>query len=238
MSTSSRPPGQDRRCGIVRRVPDEVGRRPADRVTRAALLDGGSDQRFRTLVYDLLTIATRMEAVRDHLGAPHGLTARNTACLMAVAQFQAPRRRRASACWRACCTSRAHSSPPRPASSPRRRPGRRSDRIRSDGRGVLAEPDARGRQRIARVGPDVPRRQRQVLRRSSTVVAFEAAVGRGSRVSSSDRARRCIAWMRQLEASPAFRRRRESRCGSCRASFAAKSGARLGDKKTLVQISQ
>ena len=40
-------------------------------VSRSALLDGGSDQRFRALVNDLLTIAARMEAVREHHRPPH-----------------------------------------------------------------------------------------------------------------------------------------------------------------------
>jgi DNA-binding MarR family transcriptional regulator len=57
-------------------------------VTRAALLDRGSDKRFRGLVYDLLTIATRMNAVREHLARRMKLTAPQYSLLMAVAQFR------------------------------------------------------------------------------------------------------------------------------------------------------
>jgi DNA-binding MarR family transcriptional regulator len=56
-------------------------------VTRTALLDRGSDQRFRGLVYDLLTIATRMNAVREHLARRMKLTGPQYSLLMAVAQF-------------------------------------------------------------------------------------------------------------------------------------------------------
>ena len=54
---------------------------PACRLTvsRAALLDDGSDRRFRQLVYDLLTIAVRMEAVREHLPTEWASRLRNTA---------------------------------------------------------------------------------------------------------------------------------------------------------------
>ena len=49
-------------------------------VSRSALLEKGSDRRFRTLVSDLFTIAARMEAVREHLGRRSGSAGRNTAC--------------------------------------------------------------------------------------------------------------------------------------------------------------
>lgn len=57
-------------------------------VSRAALLDSGSDERFRHLVYDLLTIATRMEAVREHLARQIGISAPQYSLVMAIAQFQ------------------------------------------------------------------------------------------------------------------------------------------------------
>lgn len=57
-------------------------------VTRAALLDRGSDKRFRGLVYDLLTIAMRMNAVREHLARRMKLTGPQYSLLMAVAQFR------------------------------------------------------------------------------------------------------------------------------------------------------
>jgi MarR family transcriptional regulator, organic hydroperoxide resistance regulator len=57
-------------------------------VSRRALLDAGSDRRFRTLVHDLLTIATRMESVRGHLGAGIGLSGPQYSVLIAVAHLQ------------------------------------------------------------------------------------------------------------------------------------------------------
>jgi MarR family transcriptional regulator, organic hydroperoxide resistance regulator len=60
-------------------------------VSRAALLDDGSDERFRRLVYDLLTIASRMSAVREHLGNRMGISAPQYSLLMAIGQFQGDR---------------------------------------------------------------------------------------------------------------------------------------------------
>jgi DNA-binding MarR family transcriptional regulator len=57
-------------------------------VTCEALLDRGSDRRFRSLVHDLLTIATRMEIVRAHHGHRIGITGPQYSVLMAIAQLQ------------------------------------------------------------------------------------------------------------------------------------------------------
>ena len=57
-------------------------------VSRAALLENGSDLRFRRLVYDLLTIAARMEIVRGHLGQRMGTTGPQYSLLTAVATLQ------------------------------------------------------------------------------------------------------------------------------------------------------
>ena len=57
-------------------------------VSRAALLDGGSDGRFRTLVADLFTISTRMELVREHLGRRMGISAPQYSLVVAVAHLQ------------------------------------------------------------------------------------------------------------------------------------------------------
>jgi DNA-binding MarR family transcriptional regulator len=56
-------------------------------VSRAALLERGGDARFRRLVYDLLTIASRMTVVREHLANGMGITAPQFSLLMAVGQF-------------------------------------------------------------------------------------------------------------------------------------------------------
>ena len=60
-------------------------------MSRPALLEKGTDDRFRRLVYDLLTIASRMTTVREHLGARMGISAPQYSLLMAVGQFQGER---------------------------------------------------------------------------------------------------------------------------------------------------
>jgi DNA-binding MarR family transcriptional regulator len=60
-------------------------------VSRPALLEGRSDRRFRQLVYDLLTIASRMTVVREHLADGMGITAPQFSLLLAIGQFQAER---------------------------------------------------------------------------------------------------------------------------------------------------
>jgi DNA-binding MarR family transcriptional regulator len=60
-------------------------------VSTAALLDKGSDRRFRTLVNDLFTIASRMETVRAHLGARMGISGPQYSVLVAVAHLQGER---------------------------------------------------------------------------------------------------------------------------------------------------
>jgi DNA-binding MarR family transcriptional regulator len=57
-------------------------------VTREALLERGSDRRFRALVADLLTIATRMEIVRAHHGRRIGITGPQYSVLIAIAHLQ------------------------------------------------------------------------------------------------------------------------------------------------------
>jgi DNA-binding MarR family transcriptional regulator len=57
-------------------------------VSRGELLEKGSDRRFRTLVNDLLTIAARMEIVREHLGRRLGISGPQYSLLIAVAHLQ------------------------------------------------------------------------------------------------------------------------------------------------------
>src|SRR5437588_11712297 len=59
--------------------------------THGALLERGSDRRFRTLVNDLFTIASRMEIVRAHLGRRMGLSGPQYSVLIAVAHLQGER---------------------------------------------------------------------------------------------------------------------------------------------------
>jgi MarR family transcriptional regulator, organic hydroperoxide resistance regulator len=59
--------------------------------TSPALLEKGSDRRFRTLVNDLFTIASRMEVVRAHLGRRMGISGPQYSLLVAVAHLQGVR---------------------------------------------------------------------------------------------------------------------------------------------------
>lgn len=60
-------------------------------ISRAALLENGTDQQFRQLVYDLFTIAARMNSVREHLARRMGITGPQYSVLIAVAQLQGRR---------------------------------------------------------------------------------------------------------------------------------------------------
>jgi DNA-binding MarR family transcriptional regulator len=52
------------------------------------LLKGGSDHDFRVLVADLLTISSRMETVRGHLGARMDVSGPQYSVLIAIAHLQ------------------------------------------------------------------------------------------------------------------------------------------------------
>lgn len=55
--------------------------------TLPALIERGSDARFRRLVYDFLTLSARMRSMREHLGQEVGLTAPQYTFLMAVMEL-------------------------------------------------------------------------------------------------------------------------------------------------------
>jgi MarR family transcriptional regulator, organic hydroperoxide resistance regulator len=57
-------------------------------ISCAALLDKRSDRRFRILVNDLLTIASRMEIIRTYLGRRMGISGPQYSVLIAVAHLQ------------------------------------------------------------------------------------------------------------------------------------------------------
>jgi DNA-binding MarR family transcriptional regulator len=56
-------------------------------VSQPALLSGGSDARFRQMVYDLFTVSVRMEAVRDALAHELGVSGPQYSILMAIARL-------------------------------------------------------------------------------------------------------------------------------------------------------
>src|SRR5215469_17152031 len=70
-----------------RRARRRQGFRLPATVSRTALLEAGGD-RFRQLVYDLLTISVRMEPVRTHLARRIGITGPQYSVLVAIAQFE------------------------------------------------------------------------------------------------------------------------------------------------------
>jgi MarR family transcriptional regulator, organic hydroperoxide resistance regulator len=59
--------------------------------SNGALLERGSDRRFRILVNDLFTVASRMEIVRAHLGRRMGISGPQYSVLVAVAHLQGGR---------------------------------------------------------------------------------------------------------------------------------------------------
>jgi MarR family transcriptional regulator, organic hydroperoxide resistance regulator len=70
---------------------DAAGRRSPLTTSRAPLLDHGSDGRFRGLIHDLFTVASRMELVREHLGRRIGVSGPQYSVLMAIAHLQGAR---------------------------------------------------------------------------------------------------------------------------------------------------
>lgn len=69
--------------------PNKTATAPPLTVSRPALLDAGSDRPFRQLVYDMLTVASRMADMRDRLAEAMGVTGPQYGILMAVAHLEA-----------------------------------------------------------------------------------------------------------------------------------------------------
>ena len=65
-----------------------VGYHPPATVSLPALLHKQSDQQFRRLVQDLLTVSRRLEVARDHFGRRINVTGPQYNLLMTVAQLQ------------------------------------------------------------------------------------------------------------------------------------------------------
>jgi DNA-binding MarR family transcriptional regulator len=91
ISKARRKSGRGRRKAALAREGKTASFHLPATVSRAALLEKGSDDRFRRFVYDLLTIASRMTTVREHLGSRIGISAPQYSLLMAVGQFQGER---------------------------------------------------------------------------------------------------------------------------------------------------
>jgi DNA-binding MarR family transcriptional regulator len=125
--------------------------RPPPTVSHPALLDGGSDARFRVLVADLVAIAEDMHAARAAFGRRIGLSGPAYSILMTVAEHHAAggigvggiaRRLHVSGAFvtvEAGKLARARLVEKRPNPN--------------DGRGVLLTLSAEGRRRVAAVAP-------------------------------------------------------------------------------------
>ena len=118
-----------------------------------ALLEKGSDRRFRALVNDLLTIASRMEAVRAHLGRRMGISGPQYSVLIAVAHLQGDRGVSVGAVAQAMHVSSAF------IASESGKMARRTLLLKrpnpADGRGVLLSLAPAGRLGINRVGTEI-----------------------------------------------------------------------------------
>jgi DNA-binding MarR family transcriptional regulator len=78
-----------------KRLPNRVNGKAAyvlpPTTSNGALLERGSDRRFRILVNDLFTVASRMEIVRAHLGRRMGISGPQYSVLVAVAHLHGGR---------------------------------------------------------------------------------------------------------------------------------------------------
>jgi DNA-binding MarR family transcriptional regulator len=166
-------------------------------VSRDALLENESDGRFRQLVYDLLTIAVRMEAVRDHHAARMGITAAQYSVMMAIAQFQG---RSGVAVGALAKTLHVSSAFIASETGKLARLGLVTKRPNpSDGRGVLLSLTQAGRQRIARVSPDI-RGVNDMFFAELDRGTFQAlSVGAASLVRGSQKA---VQWLRVMDGEP------------------------------------
>jgi DNA-binding MarR family transcriptional regulator len=122
-------------------------------ISRRALLEGGSDGRFRTLVHDLLTISSRMELVRGHLGARMGVSGPQYSVLIAVAHLQGEGGVSVSAVARALHVSSAFVASETGKLAQRGLVHKRTNP--HDRRGVLLSIAPAGRIEIGRIGQDI-----------------------------------------------------------------------------------
>jgi DNA-binding MarR family transcriptional regulator len=122
-------------------------------VSRRALLDAGSDRRFRTLVHDLLTVSARMELVRGHLGARMGMSGPQYSLLVAVAHLQGESGASVTAVARALHVSSAFVASETGKLAQRGLVHKRTNP--HDRRGVLVSIAPAGRIEIGRIGAEI-----------------------------------------------------------------------------------
>jgi DNA-binding MarR family transcriptional regulator len=121
--------------------------------SKAALLERGSDHRFRALVHDLFTIANRMELVRAHLGRRMGISGPQYSVLVAVAHLQGESGASVGAVAQAMHVSSAFIATETGKMARRglllKRPNP------ADGRSVLLSVAPAGRLKLERVAPEI-----------------------------------------------------------------------------------
>jgi DNA-binding MarR family transcriptional regulator len=122
-------------------------------VSRRALLEGGSDRRFRALVHDLLTISTRMELVRGFLGARMGVSGPQYSLLVAIAHLHGESGASVSAVAKALHVSSAFVASETNKLAQRGLVVKRTNP--QDRRGVLLSIAPSGRIEIGRIGADI-----------------------------------------------------------------------------------
>jgi len=122
-------------------------------VSRPALLQAGSDRRFRALVHDLLTISTRMEIVRGHLGDRIGISGPQYSVLIAVAHLQDVAGVSVGAVADTLHVSSAFVASETGKLAQRGLLAKRTNP--HDRRGVLVSVSPAGRQAIARIGAEI-----------------------------------------------------------------------------------
>ena len=86
--SKGRAKNRERRHAVSASELKSAGFRLPPTVSRNALLEKGSDECFRRLIYDLLTVTSRMAMVREYLGERMGISAPQYSLLMAIGQFQ------------------------------------------------------------------------------------------------------------------------------------------------------
>jgi MarR family transcriptional regulator, organic hydroperoxide resistance regulator len=122
-------------------------------VSRPALLQAGSDRRFRALVHDLLTISTRMDIVRQHLGDRIGISGPQYSVLAAVAHLQGEDGASVGTVAKALHVSSAFVASETGKLAQRGLVDKRTNP--HDRRGVLVSVSPAGRQAIGRIGGEI-----------------------------------------------------------------------------------
>ncbi|MEO9255322.1 MAG: MarR family transcriptional regulator [Tepidiformaceae bacterium] len=120
-------------------------------VTRNALLAGGSDERFRQIVHDLMLISDAVRIVRSHFGSLLGVSGPQYVLLMAVARGQSDEGMSASQVAEYLRVSNAFVTIASRVLIERGLLKKRSHP--DDGRSVLLQLSARGRRAIEAIAP-------------------------------------------------------------------------------------